>query len=202
MRSYERRLACIMAMFVLICVAAPAYAAEAHMYRCKDANGRVYYTDRPDVACEGGQTDEMTKHGLILDRPDSARPGETREERQARIAQERADRALLQTYGSEQQIEVAKQRNLQTPLLAVKYAKKKLAIYTERLTELREREAKMVEAGQPVPLALIEDIDATLSDIAQVEYDLESKQRLVDRITDRFEADKERYRDLVEASKR
>jgi len=202
MRSYERRLACIMAMFVLICVAAPAYAAEAHMYRCKDANGHVYYTDRPDVACEGGQTDEMTKHGLILDRPDSARPGETREERQARIAQERADRALLQTYGSEQQIEVAKQRNLQTPLLAVKYAKKKLAIYTERLTELREREAKMVEAGQPVPLALIEDIDATLSDIAQVEYDLESKQRLVDRITDRFEADKERYRDLVEASKR
>ena len=198
----EQRLIRMVGMCVLICVAAPGYAAEAHMYRCKDANGRVYYTDRPDVACEGGQTDEMTKQGIVLDRPDKPLPGESAEERQARIARERADRALLHTYSSEQQIEAAKQRNLQTPLLAVKYAKKKLAIYTEQLTELREREAKLVETGQPVPLALIEDIDAALSDMAQVEYDLEAKQRMVDRITNRYEADKERYRELVQAQKK
>lgn len=197
MSFHERVLAPIVVSLALMAAAAPAYAAEAHMYRCKDANGRVYYTDRPGVACEGRETDELTKHGLVLDRPDAAPPGETPEQREARLARERKDRALLQTYTSEDQIEVAKQRSLQTPLLSVRYAKKKLAIYTDQLTELREREAGLMEAGKPVPLELIEDIDATLSDIARLEYDLESKQRRVDRIVDRYEADKERYRDLL-----
>ncbi|UCD69303.1 MAG: DUF4124 domain-containing protein [Betaproteobacteria bacterium] len=181
----------------LMTVSTAGNAAEARMYRCKDASGRVYYTDRPDVACLGLETDEMTKQGLVLERPDSARPEETREEREARLVQERRDRALLQTYTSEQQIETAKQRSLQRPLLGVKYAKKKLAIYTERLDQLREREAALEKADQPVPLDLIENIDATLSDIWKLETELETKQRRVDRIVDRFEADKKRYRELM-----
>jgi hypothetical protein len=178
----------------LIVPVTPGFAADAHMYRCKDENGRTYYTDRPGVTCEGRKTDEMTKQGIVLDRPDLNESGE---ERRKRMAQERQDRALLQTYSSEEQIEAAKQRNLQTPLLGVKYAKKKLAIYNERLNELRERESALMERGENASLELIEDIDATLSDIARLEYDLETKQRLVDRIVDRFEADKERYRELV-----
>ena len=113
------------------------------------------------------------------------------------MAQERADRALLQTYSSEEQIEAAKQRNLQTPLLGVKYVKKKIAIYTERLNELRDREKSLMDQGKNVPLELIDDIDSTLSDVARLEYDLETKQRMVDRIVDRYEADKERYRELT-----
>jgi len=202
MRPYERRLTRVGVLLVLIIFAAPTYAVEAHMYRCKDKNGRVYYTDRPGMECEGGETDEMTKQGLVLDRPDAGRPGETPEQRQERLAKERQDRALLQTYTSEQQIEVAKQRSLETPLLAVKYAKKKLAIYTDRLSELRDREVKLSIEGKPAPLSLIEEIDATLSDIARLEYEVETKQRSVDRIIDRFEADKERYRELVESEKR
>ncbi len=168
MGFHERRLTRIMGMFVLISVAGPGFAAEAHMYRCKDANGRVYYTDRRDVTCEGGQTDELTKQGIVLDRPDAVRPGETPEARQARIAQERADRALLQSYSSEQQIEAAKQRNLQTPLLAVKYAKKKLAIYTEQSDRTARARGENPGGDRPAPLSLIEEIDAALSDIAQV----------------------------------
>lgn len=196
MSGFVRNLAPIAALAVLMAIPAATYAAQAHMYRCKDASGRVFYTDRPDIACKGLQTDEMTKHGLVLDRPDTGL-GETAKEREARLAQERKDRALLQSYTSEQQIEVAKQRSLKTPLLGVKYAKKKLAIYTDQLNELREREAALEQAGQPVPLDLIENIDATLSDISQLETELETKQRRVDRIVDRYEADKERYRELM-----
>ncbi|UCH49638.1 MAG: DUF4124 domain-containing protein [Betaproteobacteria bacterium] len=191
-----RILAPITALVALMTIPAAGYAAEAHMYRCKDKNGRVFYTDRPDIACRGLETDEMTKHGLVLDRPDS-RPLESPEERQARLAQERKDRALLQSYSSEAQIEAAKQRTLKTPLLGVKYAKKKLAIYTEQLDELREREAALEAAGQAVPLELIENIDATLSDITKLQSELDTKQRAVDRIVDRYEADKERYRELM-----
>ncbi|HUU73648.1 MAG TPA: DUF4124 domain-containing protein [Burkholderiales bacterium] len=202
MGPYKRRLTRVGLMFVLIFFAAPVFAVEAHMYRCKDKNGRVYYSDRPGMECQGGETDEMTKQGLVMERPDALRPGESPEERQARLAQQRQDRALMQTYSSEQQIEAAKKRSLETPLLAVKYAKKKLAIYTDRLSELRNREVKYSIDGKEAPLSLIEEIDETLSDIARLEYELESKQRSVERVIDRFEADKERYRELLEAHNR
>lgn len=199
MRPDKRRLTRVGVLLVLFFFSAPAFAVEAHMYRCKDKNGRVYYSDRPGMECEGGETDELTKQGLVLERPDALRPGETQEERQERLAQQRQDRALLQTYSSEQQIEEAKKRSLENPLLAVKYAKKKLAIYTDRLSELRSKEVEYSVEGKNAPLSLIEEIDATLSDIARLEYELETKQRGVDRVIDRYEAEKERYRQLVEA---
>ena len=89
MGPYKRRLTRVGVLFVLIFFAAPALAVEAHMYRCKDKQGRVYYSDRPGMECQGGESDEMTKHGLVLERPDALRPGETQEERQARLAQQR-----------------------------------------------------------------------------------------------------------------
>ena len=202
MGPFKRRLTRAGVLIVLFFLAAPAFAVEAHMYRCKDKNGRVYYSDRPGMECEGGQTDGLTKHGLVLERPDDLRPGETPEEREARLAQWRQDRALLQTYGSEAQIEAAKKRSLETPLLAVKYTRKKIAIYTDRLADLRNEEVKYSIDGRKAPLSLIEEIDETLSDIARLEYELESKQRSVERVIDRFEADKERYRELTDASNR
>ena len=58
---------------------APGYAAEAHMYRCVNAKGRVYYSDRPGTQCVDGTHDRLTRHGLLLDRPvdeAAARPGQ------------------------------------------------------------------------------------------------------------------------------
>lgn len=169
------------------------------MYRCVDATGRVYYSDREGTECEDGKHDRLTRHGLVLDRPAGdmdARPGETNEEHRKRLAQERYDRSLRATYTSEQQIEAAKQRSLETPMLALKWGKKKLAIYLERLAELQQHEAALAENGDPVPDRLEEDIEVAKSDVARLQRELESKQSRVDRIVSRFDEDKKRYREL------
>jgi hypothetical protein len=176
---------------------APGYAAEAHMYRCVDVDGRVYYSDHRGVECEGGKHDSMTRYGIILDRPDDdsdALPGESIEERRLRQAEQRYDRALRATYTSTEQIEAAKQRSLQTPMLAVKWGRKKLDIYVERLMELKQREATLADSNNPIPDSLKEDIVTAESDVARLERDLSVKQREVDRIVSRYEADKERFR--------
>lgn len=182
----------------------PAYGAKAHMYRCVDANGRAYYSDRPGTECENGQHDSLTRQGIVLDRIESgtgARPGESIEQTRKRRAQERYDRALRATYSSEEQIEAAKQRSLQTPMLAVKWGKKKLGIYRERLAELKQREAALTENKRPIPDVLKEDIVAAESDVARLERDLTTKEQSVDRIVARYEADKERYRKIRPAQR-
>ena len=133
---------------------APGYAAEAHMYRCVNSKGRVYYSDRPGTQCVDGTHDRLTRHGLLLDRPvdeAAARPGETTKEHRRRLAQERYDRMLRASYTSEEQIEAAKQRSLQSPILAVKWGIKKINIYRKRLDELEQHEATLTDSGVPVP---------------------------------------------------
>ena len=46
------RLACLVA-----CLALLVPAAQAQMYKCVDANGRVQYSDKPQPGCKGGQVD-------------------------------------------------------------------------------------------------------------------------------------------------
>jgi hypothetical protein len=133
----------------------------------------------------------------VLDRLEGdARPGESVQQHRRRLARERYDRALRATYTSEEQIEAAKQRSLQTPMLAVKWGKKKLGIYLERLAELKQREETFTNSNVSVPDVLIEDIVTAQSDVARLEQNLESKQSRVDRIVSRYDADKERYREL------
>ena len=47
-----------------------------------------------------------------------------------------------------------------------------------------------------VPDSLKKDIETAKSDVTRFERELESKQSRVDRIASRFEADKDRYREL------
>lgn len=199
MRLRTRLLVQIGLALVLTNNLAHGYAAEAHMYRCVNSKGRVYYSDRPGTQCVDGTHDRLTRHGLLLDRPvdeAAARPGETTKEHRRRLARERYDRMLRASYTSEEEIEAAKQRSLQSPILAVKWGIKKINIYRGRLDELEQHEATLTDSSVPVPDSLKKDIETAKSDVTRVERELESKQSRVDRIASRFEADKDRYREL------
>ncbi len=200
MRLRARLLAQIGLALSLACYFAPGYCAKAHMYRCVDTGGRVYYSDRPGNECEDGKHDRLTRGGLVLDRPavetNKPPPDETPEERRERLARERYDRTLRATYTSEAQIEAAKQRSLKSPILAVKWSKQRIDTYRERLAELEQRAATLIENDEPVPDSLNEDILTAQDDVTRLERELSSKQSRVDRIVSRFEADKKRYREL------
>jgi flagellar motility protein MotE (MotC chaperone) len=96
--------------------------------------------------------------------------GAIAEQQRERQAQNRYDRTLLATYSSEDQIEAAKRRRLRTLRLALQLSLKKIGIYLERLGQLEKREAELA-----------------------------SKQGAGGEITQRFEEDKQRNRELTVA---
>jgi hypothetical protein len=203
MKLWMRLLVRIGLALFLTAFLAPGYAAEAHMYRCVNANGRVYYSDLPGTECVEGEHDRLTRDGLVLDRPvddveKEAAAAEAAAERQHELlAQNRHDRMLIATYISPEQIEDAKQRRLQTPRLSLELSIKKISIYRERLIELKQLEAGHIERNKPIPASLKADIKAAESDITRLAGELALKQKSVDQIVKRFDEDKERYRELT-----
>jgi len=206
MKLWIRRLARSGLAVVLMANLAPGYAAEAHMYRCLNANGRVYYSDVPGVECAQGRHDRLTRDGIVLDRPVDeaeleaiaiAKAKADAKEQRKRIEQDRHDRMLLATYASEDQIETAKQRRLKTPQLSLKLSLKKISIHRTRLIELKQREATLTERKKPIPASLKKDIKTAESDIARIAEEIEIKQSSLDQIAGRFDKDMARYRELT-----
>ena len=206
MKLWMRLLTQLGPALVLTADLAPGYAAEAHMYRCVNANGRVYYSDILGAECVDGRHDRLTRDGLVLDRPmdeaelEAAAIAEARaaaEKKREHLAQNRHDSMLLATYTSEEQIETAKQRRLKTPQLSLELSMKKIGIHRTRLIELKQLEAAHIDSNKRIPASLKIDIKAAEADIARIANEIEIKQSSLEQIARRFDDDKARYLELT-----
>lgn len=211
MKLWMRLLAQIGLAVLLTANLAPGYAAEAHMYRCVNAKGRVYYSDVPGAECAQGRHDRLTRDGIVLDRPvdeaelEAAAMSEAKaaaEKKRKLFEQNRHDRMLLATYASEEQIETAKQRRLKTPQLSLELSMKKIGIHRTRLIELKQLEAAHTDSKKRIPASLKKDIKAAESDIGRIAKEIEIKQSSLEQITRRFDDDKARYLELTVSTQR
>jgi len=100
-----------------------ASGAQAGTYKCVDEKGVTHYGDRLPAQCANAANSELSKRGVVLKQNDRAL---TAEEKEARLAaaerqkqeaqkeaeQRRRDQALLSSYSSEQEIDLARDREI------------------------------------------------------------------------------------------
>jgi uncharacterized protein DUF4124 len=184
---------------LLIALATPALA---DMVRCKDANGKVYYSDKPPPECAKQAKDRLGSSGVVR----SHEQGElTPEERARQEAKKKADdaekrrlvecrnhnRALIVTYNSAEEIDAAREKALRQAEATIAGIQKKIAD-TQELQAKLQAEANSYK-GKPIPA----DLKAS---IARADQDLRSSQQLVlsarrdmDGIRTKFADDKRQY---------
>jgi Domain of unknown function (DUF4124) len=192
-----------------ILIPGPALAAQKQakgnkttpttMFKCKDAQGRTYYADKPGPECASGVT-ELSKQGVRVNRPGST---QAQAGTQAKPERTRRDKALLSTYSTEEQIESAKQRNLELPQQAVKQMESKLDKVRKDLQGLQMQAESYASQKKQIPAAVLDDVKAKQGQVARLEEELATKRGNVAEISQRFDADKQRFRELtgVQASR-
>jgi hypothetical protein len=165
-------------------------------FKCKDPKGRTYYSDKYSSDCAQGEVQQLSRHGLKVTKPAarSATPGKP--SKPVDLEQQRRDRALLATYGSEAQIDEARERNLALPAQAAKQADAKFERAQEELQVLHSRAEKHASLKQQLPHALIEEVREKEAQVTKLGVDAQRKRDNVKQIERRFDADKQRYREL------
>lgn len=170
------------------------------MHKCIDANGKIYYSDKLTPDCE--RSSELSRHGLtVTPKPGSADPSQAAQKPGAAptaqsIADERRDKALVATYTTEQEIDLARDRNLQMPLQAVKVAETRLGKLDKELEGLQKQADGFTSKKKPVPAHLAEDINRKQAARSTLESELAQKRGQADQIRAKFEGDKLRFREL------
>ena len=180
--------------------------SQGATYKWVDEKGVVHYTDKiPTEAVNKGSTmlDKQARPVRKID------PAMTAEQRAAREAEEenrrltakaqeevaRRDRALVSSYTTEAEIELARSRALGTIDAQIDSSTAYTAQLRKYRQELEQRKAK-VAAGTPIPPALEREFEGNDSEMQKTTILIEQKQRERAAVVARYDADKARWREL------
>ena len=166
--------------------------ARSAMYKWVDEKGVVHYTDKMPPEAVDKASVELNKQGVPINRTEKALTPEQRRaiEQEAERAKEaaraqeeinRRDRALVSSYTSEAEIDLARNRSLQTINNVISSSQ----AFSEQLTKRKvDVEAKKAESqGKPIVAVLDRELESIDAELARQSDLIAQKQKEVVAIT-------------------
>ena len=171
---------------LVIAIALLPLAALAQSYRCVGKDGKKYYGSSVPPECLGQPVEQLDNRGMVAKRFDAQVSADERSKKEAEEAerkkqataakeQGRRDNALLASYTSEKDIEVARARALESSQQATRDAENRIAALNK---------------SRSAPNADKKAIDAELKAQQSV---LAARKKEMDAINARYDEDKKRY---------
>ena len=197
-------------LLLIALLAAPGVEAA---YKCTDKSGRTHIGDTPPAQCADVVMYETSASGMVLRKID---PTPTADEVKAKVAaeekkkaddiaageQRRKDLALLATYTSEKDFDLAADRNLDPIHMRIKSAKERLAAVEKRQLAIEE-EMEFYKAGKSkagkskgAPQQLLSDLDRVKTEHGTLLVNLKAYDKEVAETRSKYDTDKQRWRDL------
>lgn len=185
---------------------AVAYATAAfgqQLYKWTDEKGVVHYTDKaPDTSRGGTVLDKQGRAVRSIEpplTPEQMRAKEAEDERRRAMAKEqetlaRRDRALLSSYTTEAEIDLARARAVGTVESQIESAQAYLAQLTKRKEDIDLRKSKFKD--KPIPPTLERESEVADSEFAKNSNLVAQKRRELAAVAARYDADKQRWREL------
>jgi len=185
--------------------------AAAGLYKWTDDHGMVHYSDTiPPEAVDKGTVvlDKQGRQVKKIERaltPAEVKEKEADEERQRAIAKAREERArkdlaLLQSYSSAEEIDLARTRALSAVEAQLKSAESYNADLARRLDGLEKQKA--ASAGKPVPFTLEHEISAINDEMGRQARVIAQKKDEMATITAKYEIDKRHWLEIKQDQSR
>lgn len=180
---------------------------SSQFYRWVDSNGKVHYGDTMPAEYANQGSKEINKSGRVLKETAPALTPEqikARSEAEARDKeakasadeQKRRDKALLASFTTVGELDLAEKRNLEAIDVQIKSRELRIKSVQGRLDSLKKQEERMTSRNKPIPDDLTESIQQTEKEIASMRGyigDLEDDKR---EMRSRYAADRKRFMEL------
>lgn len=199
---------------ILLLLAAAGWAQAQPgpgLFVCTDARGRTFSGDRPPAECVNSEIRVLNRDGSLRQviaaplTPEQRAAKAAEDQRKAEEArraleQRRRDRSLLEAYGSENDIEAARDKALASRQAQMKRSRDRLARLGEERKKLDNEAEFYAKREQPNALKRAFVNNAEL--VKTEEKIMADTQAEMDRISAQFDAELTRFRELVGAGAR
>jgi len=181
--------------------AAVSLSAEAKLYKWVDSNGTTHYGETIPPEYANRDAVKLDK-GRIQQREDTKEKSGQKQivrdpaAEKDRVEAERRDNALLNTYSSEKEIDLALNRNLQQVEARIDSYGTLLKSAHENMSALQQEQDRLLKQNRKIPKSLEEDLNEAQQRIDKFQNDLNHSQQELEAVKARYAADKVRYREL------
>jgi hypothetical protein len=186
-----------MLLFAALLASCFAHAEPKRIKKWVDEKGVTHYGDTipPQYA---GKNSEISSQGIAVkpkppvEPKTGKQPGKTPE----MTEEERRDKALLNSFTTAQEIDLARDRNLQMDQAAVQGLKQRLTEAEGRLKLTNSGVADLNKQKKPIPADLVQTQKDQQGEIEKIKGQIAQKQASMDATRTRFENDKKRFIEL------
>ena len=179
----------------------------AKMYKWVDDKGVTHYGETIPPEYAHRDREELNKAGRVVEKKEVLTPEERyakeledikkREDEEAVLEQKRRDKALLNTYSSAKEIDLARVRNLQQVEARLNSISSQLKMADDKLIGLQKEADGYTKTGKKTPASLQEDLQESQARLTKLQQDLEKSRAEKAAVEARYDADKARYRELT-----
>jgi Domain of unknown function (DUF4124) len=183
--------ASLFAAFIFCCAA----NAEG-IVKWKDSNGVTHYGDKLPAQEAGRTNTVLNKQGMTIKTND---PNELRarpEQERIQTEQTRRDTALLASYSSEEEVDIARDRNLQMDEFSLQSMYQRLEMLKREAVQNTTSVALYNKRKQPIPDKLKQQIKQNQIDTKKTAESIIATKKSMEETKIRYANDKARYAEL------
>lgn len=175
----------------------------------KDKSGKVIGCgDKVPPEYQDSATKELNQRGVTIKQSDAALTAEQRRAQQAeaerkqaeeqkREVQRRQDKAILDTFTNEKEIDLKRARDVQQVESSIETLQTNLKNASDRQAEGRARIEQAGKNKKPVPPAVQQEFDRSEGDKAKIESQLAQKRKDIAELNQKYDEIKKRYAELT-----
>ena len=179
----------------------------AKRYKWVDDKGVTHYGETIPPEYAHRDREELNKAGRVVEKKEVLTPEERhakeledikkREDDEAVLEQKRRDKALLNTYSSAKEIDLARVRNLQQVEARLNSISSQLKMADDKLIGLQKEADGYAKTSKKIPPSLQDDLQESQARLTKLQQDLEKSMAEKAAVEARYDADKARYKELT-----
>lgn len=180
-------------LFTICCLFSISQQAHAEgIVKWKDEKGVTHYGDKIPPQYSNIENSVINKQGITVKRN---MPVTNKDEAvsQAKIEQDKKDKALLSAFTNESEIDLARDRNLQSDQVALEGLALQKTNTEKRLASSQKYAQSFTNKKKPVPVDVANDIKTNQAEMAKIDQQIANHKALMEATRQRFDADKQRY---------
>src|SRR3989338_8975434 len=176
----------------------------AKMYKWVDDKGVTHYGETIPPEYAHRDREELNKAGRVVEKKEVLTPEERhakeledikkREDEEAVLEQKRRDKALLNTYSSVKEIDLARARNLQQVEARLNSISSQIKMAGDNLAGLQKEADGYARASKQIPASLQEDLQESQARLTKLKQDMEKSKAEKATVEARYDAEKTRYK--------
>lgn len=186
----------IIGLFLILFFSHHAHAENSsRIVKWKDDKGMTHYGDKIPPPYANRENSLMNRQGITVQHNKPLNYQDKAADL-AKLEQDKKDKALLGAFTNANEIDLARDRNLQFDLITLENLQQDKANGQKKLNEINDIANSYSKIKKPVPEDLNADMRKNKAEIAKIDQLISERQLAIENTRKRFDEDKKRYLSL------